>query len=190
LTIAEPRDTAEAKPRGLRPGRGRRSAAQTNMATKKKNPPASTREAPAERKPLLAALLRLSHESVTEQISESLSELGFDDLPAGYFTVVQPLWVEPQGLRIADLVAQANGAEQAVNALVARLEEHGYVERVDDPAARRTQLLRLSERGGALVNTTRLIVEAVETRWAERLGEARIEALRETLTAIVTEDWG
>jgi DNA-binding MarR family transcriptional regulator len=158
------------------------------MATKKQ-PPTPNREAPAERKPLVGALLRLAHESVTEQIAESLAELGFDDLPAGHFTVMQPLWVETKGMPIADLVVQANGTEQAVGALVKRLEERGYVERVDDPAARHAQLIRLSERGRALVRTTRLIVEAVETRWSERIGEERIEALRETLTAIVTENW-
>jgi DNA-binding MarR family transcriptional regulator len=159
------------------------------MATKKKKTSAPEREAPAERKPLLGALLRLAHESVTEQISESLAELGFDDLPAGHFTVVQPLWVEPKGMRIADLVAQSHGAEQEVRALVERLEERGYIERVDDPAARRAQLLRLAERGNTLVSTTRTIVEAIETRWSQHLGEPRIEALRATLTAIVTEDW-
>lgn len=159
------------------------------MATKKKKRAPLKREAPAERKPLVGALLRLAHESVTGQIVESLFELGFDDLPTGHFTVVQPLWSEPKGMRLAELAAKAGGSELAVGALVAQLEDRGYVERKADPTARGSKLLYLGERGKALVSTTRLIVEAVETRWAERVGKERIEALRETLTAIVTEDW-
>ena len=161
------------------------------MATKKKTPetPKPQEQEPAERKPLLGALLRLAHESVSAQIAESLAELGFDGLPAGYFTVVQPLWAEPEGVRLWDLPARANATEQVVAALVSQLEEHGYVERKADPAARRIQIAFLSERGKSLVTTTHLIVESVETRWSERLGVERVEALRDTLTAIVTEDW-
>jgi len=154
------------------------------MATKKKSarrPP----DADAERKPLLGALLRLAHESVAEHVAQGLVSFGFDDLPPDYVTVVQPLWVDADGASIGDLATHAGVTRPSMVALVESLEARGYVTL---PRGRTGNVL-LTERGRTLAATIRALVTAIENLWSERFGEKRIEALRDTLIALVTENW-
>jgi len=154
------------------------------MATKKKSA-RRPRDADAERKPLLGALLRLAHESVAEHVAQGLLSFGFDDLPPDYVTVVQPLWVEADGASISDLATHAGVTRASMVTLVDSLEARGYV----TVPRGRTGQVRLTERGRTLAATIRALVTAIENLWSERFGQKRIEALRDTLTALVTEDW-
>ena len=134
---------------------------------------------------MLGALLRLAHESVAEHVAQGLVSFGFDDLPPDYVTVVQPLWVEADGASLSDLATRASVTRASMTSLVESLEARGYVTR---PRGR-TGHVHLTERGRSLAATIRALVTAIENLWSERFGQKRIEALRETLTALVTESW-
>jgi DNA-binding MarR family transcriptional regulator len=68
--------------------------------------------------------------------------------------------------------------------LVDYLEAHGYVERRADPSDRRASLIFLTERGWAEVREALRIIAGIEQEWARRLGQRRMEQLRELLTEL------
>ncbi len=65
--------------------------------------------------------------------------------------------------------------------LVDYLEERGYVERELDPGDKRAKIVRLTDSGRELIGVAREIMGRIEARWAELLGEERMEHLRELL---------
>ena len=74
--------------------------------------------------------------------------------------------------------------KQAVNYLLAQLEERGYLTREADPADQRSKRVRLTERGHSAARTIRRIVREVETDWENQLGRERFAQLRELLTEL------
>ena len=69
---------------------------------------------------------------------------------------------------------------QAMNYVLAGLENRGYIERHagDSSAAR---VVRLTARGWATVEPIRSCVAEIEREWAAHLGAQRFKALREAL---------
>jgi DNA-binding MarR family transcriptional regulator len=65
--------------------------------------------------------------------------------------------------------------------LVAHLERHGYVERVQDPADCRAKLVRATDRGREVYAIAREVVAELEARWTAHLGAARMRRLRALL---------
>ena len=72
-----------------------------------------------------------------------------------------------------------------MGALVDHLSYTGYVERVGDPDDRRASRVRLTARGRAFAKEVRAFARRVEAEWAERVGERRVNDLRETLALLV-----
>jgi DNA-binding MarR family transcriptional regulator len=65
--------------------------------------------------------------------------------------------------------------------LVAHLEQHGYVERIPDPADRRAKLVRATARGSEVYATAREAIADIEREWTARLGATKMRELRELL---------
>ncbi len=130
---------------------------------------------PTEEGFLLGALLAIPYDALRRRGHEGLAAAGFGDLRPAHDVVFALL--RPEGDRIVDLAKRAQMTKQAMGYLVAYLEEHGYVERVPDPADGRAQLVRRTERGWEVQRTARRLVHEAQQEWAEQLGPERMSQL-------------
>jgi DNA-binding MarR family transcriptional regulator len=129
--------------------------------------------------PLVGALLRMPWDAVQQHMLDRLHESGFGDFDAAYLTVFQ--YPGPQGARPSELAARLRISKQALNYLLGELERLGYLERRADPDDLRSKRIALTPRGIAAVGVIREAVGEVETAWAEQLGAARFDELRNLL---------
>jgi len=96
----------------------------------------------------------------------------------------QPLFTNvltPDGWRPTEVAARAQMTKQAANRLIRHLERRGYLTLEPDPSDQRARIVRLTDRGWALIAAIRRIVEQVEVEWSRRLGPGRFRALRAAL---------
>jgi DNA-binding MarR family transcriptional regulator len=116
------------------------------------------------------------------RIAEGLAEAGFDDIRPAHTAVFQH--IKAEGSRLSELAERAQITKQSMGYLVDYLEAHGYVERRADPSDRRASLIFLTERGWAEVRDALRIIAGIEQEWVQRLGQRRMEQLRELLTEL------
>jgi len=135
-----------------------------------------------DRGPRLGALLRLSHQVFSNRLAARLHEAGHTPVLGA---VTQPLWDHPEGMRLTELASYAGMTKQSMGELVDKMEAAGYVERVADPTDRRAVRIRFTRRGLKVARVTRALVREVEADWGRAIGRTRLEALRETLFAIL-----
>ncbi len=128
---------------------------------------------------LIGALLRMPWDAVQQHMLDRLYESSFADFDAAYLTVFQ--YPGPQGARPSELAARLRISKQALNYLLGELERLGYLERRTDPDDLRSKRIALTPRGIAAVCVIREAVGEVETAWAEQLGAARFDELRNLL---------
>ena len=131
--------------------------------------------------PLLGALLRLCHAEVQQAIDEGFARRG---LPRLQGSVTQPLFDHPAGLRLTELARIASVSKQAMAEAVDAMSDAGYVERVADPDDGRARRIRLTRRGRDAGVHARELVREVEARWQQRVGKAKVDALRATLQSL------
>lgn len=131
--------------------------------------------------PLMGTLLRVPYSVLGAAVERGLAEAGHEGIGRSHLTVLQPLFARRDGARLTDLAAWAHIAKPSMGYLVQHLEARGYVERMADPTDGRAQLVRLTGRGRAAVQTVRDVVRATEAAWAERIGHERLEELRAIL---------
>ena len=134
---------------------------------------------------MIGALLRQPWESVRDRILAGLHEAGFDDVIPAHFNVLQ--YPGPENRRPSELAAETRMSKQAINYLLAQLEELGYLTREDDPEDQRSKRIHLTERGHAAARTVRKIVREVEADWEKQLGKKRFGQLRELLVALQSD---
>jgi DNA-binding MarR family transcriptional regulator len=132
---------------------------------------------------MLGALLRIPFQTIVARIENGLNARGFTDLRPAHFAIFQ--LIEPEGTRITDLAERAQITKQSMSALVDHVEACGYVERLPDPEDRRARIVRLTQKGQALDAAARQILAEAEAKWAEKLGEKRMAALKQTLRDLI-----
>lgn len=130
----------------------------------------------------MGVLLRGPHHAVVSRIHRGLVARGFADLHPAHLAVFQN--IEAEGSRTTQLAARAQMTKQSMGYLVDYLEDHGYVRRERDPLDGRAKLVRMTERGWAVMDAAFAIVDELETEWAAELGDERFQQLRETLGAL------
>jgi DNA-binding MarR family transcriptional regulator len=133
-------------------------------------------------RPNVGILLRGPFQEIVRRIAEGLAEAGFDDIRPAHTPVFQH--IKAEGSRLSELAERAQITKQSMGYLVDYLEAHGYVERRADPSDRRASLIFLTERGWAEVREALRIIAGIEQEWARRLGQRRMEQLRELLTEL------
>ena len=133
--------------------------------------------------PHLAHLLSDVKEVVIRELYVRLYEGGYDDIRQAHGCVFRFVDIE-EGSRLTDLAERAGMTKQAVGELVTDLQALGYVERVPDPSDGRAKIVRLTERGREAHRAALEAFAAIESDWAERLGERRVGELRELLEEI------
>ena len=153
------------------------------MSTRKSEPerPILRGESRDER-PNVGILLRGPLQDIVRRIAEGLVKAGFDDIRPAHTAVFQH--IKAEGSRLSELAERAQITKQSMGYLVDYLEAHGYLERRADPSDRRASLIFLTERGWAEVREALRIIAAIEQEWARRLGQRRMEQLRELLTEL------
>lgn len=87
--------------------------------------------------------------------------------------------------RASSLVDDSRVSKQALSQQIAHLESNGFLRVEPDPCDARARLLTLTDKG---VRAQRLVGSyfvAIEDDWADRVGNAELEALRRVLTTLV-----
>ncbi len=92
-----------------------------------------------------------------------------------------------EGMHLTELAERAQITKQSMGYLVDYLQERGYVERVPDLVDGRAKLVRYTERGREVDRVTRQIVQGIEEDWACRLGEHKMDQLRQLLKELIAE---
>ena len=116
---------------------------------------------------------------MNEELLDRLAERGHPAVRYSHGNVFQ--FLDDSGTRVSVLAERAQVTKQAMAQLVSHLEEHRYVERVPDPGDRRAKLVRATPRGRAVFAVARELMEEVEGRLDERLGQAKLRRLRALL---------
>src|SRR5438067_4511025 len=130
-------------------------------------------------RPNLGILLRIPFQEVVQRVGAGLAEAGFDDLRPAHTAVFQH--IEAGGSRLTDLAERAQITKQSMGYLVDYLEQRGYLERRPDPSDRRAALISLTDRGWEQIRAALKIIGTIEEEWGSRLGEPRMQQLRELL---------
>jgi DNA-binding MarR family transcriptional regulator len=130
----------------------------------------------------LGSLLRTAYTTLADQLYGRLAEEGYEDIRPAHSAVLRNL--PEEGARLTTLAAQADMTKQSMAYLVGYLEEQGYVTVKPDPEDGRARVVRLTARGRRLMDTMLALSADIETRVAQKLGKARLEEFRRTLTDI------
>lgn len=134
--------------------------------------------------PFVGALLRLTWQRVRDRMHDAIREAGFTDFQDAHFAVFS--YPPPDGIRPSELARQRRMSRQAINYLIAQLEELGYVERrASDGSDRR--LIYLSARGWQVGETIFACLRRLEAEWADEIGYERFTTFLEVLRQLSTE---
>lgn len=123
----------------------------------------------------LTTLLRRLHLTIRAEAAELLRAKGFDDISTAHIYVFQT--PGPDGARPTDLAQSASMTKQAMNHLLAGLEERGYIKRVAVGGDGRSRVVRLTARGRRLTNAIQEAAAEIQHRWTQQLGAARMHEL-------------
>jgi DNA-binding MarR family transcriptional regulator len=131
--------------------------------------------------PLIGAQLRYALTYVERRIGEAIIAAGYKDVAPAHFKVLR--FPPPENERPVDLAERAGMTRQAMNYLLAQLEDSGYLQRTaaDGAASRR---VTLTEKGWAVAQIQRATVRLIEQEWEARIGSERFCAFYEVLKAL------
>jgi len=130
-------------------------------------------------RPLIGLLLRLVYQHYAQDIDAALRQAGFDDIRPGAANVFP--FVPAEGITVSRLAELARVRKQSMAQAVDQLERTGYVERRPNPRDHRSRLVFLTERGAGVPPVTHAAAQRVEERWAQLIGPAEFETLRDSL---------
>lgn len=130
----------------------------------------------------LGALLRVTHEALTQTILKCLSAQGIK-ITETEFSVMR--FPGPDGVRPIDLARRCNMTKQAMNYVLSGLEAAGYIRRKSAPG-QRARTIFLTPKGWELIAAIRKCATDTERVWAEHIGTRRLETARSSLHEIAT----
>lgn len=136
-------------------------------------------------RPLTGLLLRLVYQHHSQAIDAALREAGFGDIRPAAANVFP--FMTPDGVTVARLAELARVRKQSMAQAVDQLEAAGYVERRPNPSDQRSKLVFLTDKGASVPPVTHAAAQRVEEHWAELIGIAEFEKLRESLLHLLTE---
>jgi len=127
-------------------------------------------------------LMFIASRSMETRVLEAVHRAGYDDLTLAQARIAAR--VAPEGSRLTDLAEHAQVAKQTATHLVDQLERNGYAERTVDPADGRGRIVRIADRGVAVIGVARAEEEKIAAEWTRHIGERRMGQLREALTML------
>ncbi|MGY1741192.1 MULTISPECIES: MarR family winged helix-turn-helix transcriptional regulator [unclassified Blastococcus] len=131
----------------------------------------------------LARLFAMAYRLLVDDLHRRLADRGWTDVRPAFGFVLLALRSGPVDLRA--LPATLGTSKQAVSKLVDAMVAAGYAERAAHPGDARAKRVALSRRGHALLAEVEEVWAELEGGWAEAIGEQRLAALRDDLTAVV-----
>jgi DNA-binding MarR family transcriptional regulator len=115
-------------------------------------------------------------------LQERLVRSGYEDVSVAHTNVLRHL--DPDGMRLGDLAADARITKQAVTQAVRALEARDLVAVEADPDDRRAKRVVYAPRGRALVACAIEHIRDLEQAWSDTLGAERYHALRAALVEL------
>lgn len=116
-------------------------------------------------------------------IAEDLAKRGYAKVRPAHSALLANL--EFEGSSITEVADRAGMTKQAMGLLVAELENLGYIARAADEKDRRAHIITLTESGRKLLADTLEIVDGIEDRYSNILGERTMAGLRTGLAAFL-----
>jgi DNA-binding MarR family transcriptional regulator len=116
---------------------------------------------------------------VRGRMLEAIRAAGFTDFQEAHFAIFS--YPPPDGVRPSDLARQRQMTRQAVNYLIAQLEELGYVERRAADIGSDRRLVYLTARGWNVGDTIFACLRALEAEWADEVGDKRFAVFLDVL---------
>ena len=132
----------------------------------------------------LARLCLEASRSLSSELTEELSERGYEDVRAGYAAVFMNI-DRRSGTRLTELAKRARMSKQGMMLLIDEMESRGYVRRVPDLEDARAKVVRLTALGRRYVAEARHVVSVIESRIRRELGWRQYAALRDALESII-----
>lgn len=132
--------------------------------------------------PNVVLLLREAYLRLNDIVIVRLAEQGHDAVRPAHAAVFQ--FLDDTGTTVSVLAQRARMTKQAMAQLVHHLEEHGYVERVDDPADRRAKLVIPTDQGREVFAIAQGLVPEIEDLVSSIIGSDHLAAMRADLDAI------
>lgn len=129
--------------------------------------------------PLLGALLRMPGDEIRERMLAALHDQGFSDLTSAHMAVLR--YPGPDGLKPVELATQTGMTKQALNYLLAQLEEGGYLVRRGDPEDKRAKRLVMTEKGFEAGRVMRAEVLRIEKEYTNAYGRKALDELKSHL---------
>ena len=125
------------------------------------------------------AYLRVLWDELRFNMESQLKEKGFTDVSPSHGWIFHN--TKEEGTRITELAAIAKITKQSMSALVAQLEEAGYVKKKPDPTDKRAWLLVLTPKGKKVKESGQEINFAFEKKWEQKLGTKDYNQFRQLL---------
>lgn len=143
---------------------------------------------PATERIPLARLFAVGYRVLVDGLHGRLAESGWTDVRVNYGFVL--LAARSGDLRGTDVAALLGVSKQAASKLVDGMQDAGYVTRQPHVTDERAKLIRLTDRGHALLTAVEEIYAELEASWAALIGTRAVETLRTDLTTVLERTHG
>ena len=134
--------------------------------------------------PDLGRMFLEAHRTLAGELSEELSERGYEDARPGYAAVFMHI-DRRSGTRLTDLAQRSRITKQGMMLIIDEMENRGYLRRVPDPDDARAKIVRLTARGRRYVAEARRVVAGMETRIRRELGYRQFAVMRDGIARII-----
>ena len=121
------------------------------------------------------AYLRVLWDELRYNMESQLKEKGFTDVSPSHGWIFHN--TKEEGTRITELAAIAKITKQSMSALVAQLEEAGYVKKKPDPTDKRAWLLVLTPKGKKVKESGQEINFAFEKKMGTKVRHQRLQSV-------------
>ncbi|MFB4292478.1 MarR family winged helix-turn-helix transcriptional regulator [Nonomuraea sp. ATR24] len=129
--------------------------------------------------------LFLAFRVLIDELHAELARQGHPDMRPMHGFVMQA--IGSRGTTAVDLGRVLGVSKQAAGKTIETMERAGYVERTRDPDDTRRKIVRLTPFGVDALARSARIFDALRARWAEELGQDRLEALEDDLRKVTPE---
>jgi DNA-binding MarR family transcriptional regulator len=135
---------------------------------------------PAHEPRLIGSLTREPAQAFQSGIHRALLA-AYPDLRSAHMGIIIHIDHPPGGTRLTELAERMQITKQSLGELVDYLEPRGYVERIPDPADRRSKLVRLTQKGWQVHEDAAIFGGRIQENWTRCFGEKRMATLLQLL---------
>jgi DNA-binding MarR family transcriptional regulator len=128
---------------------------------------------------LIGAMLRVPSEAIHRRIIRELNAAGFKELSLPHMALFR--FPGPDGVRPGVLAERAGMSKQAMNRVLGRLEDLGYLIRSDAPDEGRARVVYFTKRGHAAWAKAHEVLREIEREWTAELGAKDFAQLKRLL---------